>query len=78
MGANSSKKLAAKCSFLSKDEQLIVSNSFKLASKNSEKIKEEELTVITFNNLCHTNILFLFILENMGVPNGRKIAPVPK
>ncbi|KAJ8928882.1 hypothetical protein NQ314_018488 [Rhamnusium bicolor] len=44
MGANSSKKLAAKCSFLSKDEQLIVSNSFKLASKNSEKIKEEELT----------------------------------
>lgn len=46
MGANSSKKLAAKCSFLSKDEQLIVSNSFKLASKNSEKIKEEELTKI--------------------------------
>nr|CAI5860403.1 unnamed protein product [Callosobruchus analis] len=44
MGANSSKKLAAKCSFLSKDEQLIVSNSFKLASKNSEKIKEEELS----------------------------------
>ncbi|XP_072388479.1 MTOR-associated protein MEAK7 [Diabrotica undecimpunctata] len=46
MGANSSKKLAAKCPFLSKDEQLIVSNSFKLASKNSEKIKEEELTKI--------------------------------
>ncbi|KAG5899547.1 hypothetical protein JTB14_008233 [Gonioctena quinquepunctata] len=46
MGANSSKKLAAKCSFLSKDEQLIVSNSFKLASRNSEKIKEEELTKI--------------------------------
>lgn len=45
MGASSSKKLAAKCSFLSKDEQLIVSNSFKLASKNSEKIKEEELAV---------------------------------
>ncbi|KAL1501204.1 hypothetical protein ABEB36_006576 [Hypothenemus hampei] len=44
MGVNSSKKLAAKCSFLSKDEQLIVSNSFKLASKNSEKIKEDELT----------------------------------
>lgn len=45
MGVNSSKKLAAKCSFLSKDEQLIVSNSFKLASRNSEKIKEDELTV---------------------------------
>ncbi|XP_066157482.1 MTOR-associated protein MEAK7 isoform X2 [Euwallacea fornicatus] len=44
MGVNSSKKLAAKCSFLSKDEQLIVSNSFKLASRNSEKIKEDELT----------------------------------
>ncbi|CAH0550283.1 unnamed protein product [Brassicogethes aeneus] len=44
MGANSSKKLAAKCSFLSKDEQVIVGNSFRLASKNSEKIKEDELT----------------------------------
>ncbi|XP_071054421.1 MTOR-associated protein MEAK7 [Onthophagus taurus] len=44
MGVNSSKKLAAKCSFLSKDEQVIVSNSFKFASKNSEKIKEDELT----------------------------------
>lgn len=44
MGINSSKRLAAKCSFLSKDEQIIVSNSFKLASKNSDKIKEEEIT----------------------------------
>lgn len=51
MGASNSKKLAAKCSFLSKDEQLIVSNSFKLASKNSEKIKEEELAVRTFKLL---------------------------
>lgn len=45
MGTSNSKKLAAKCSFLSKDEQLIVGNSFKLASKNCEKIKEEELSV---------------------------------
>lgn len=45
MGVNSSKKLAAKCTFLSKDEQIIVSNSFRLASKNSEKIKDDELTV---------------------------------
>lgn len=45
MGINSSKRLAAKCSFLSKDEQVIVSNSFKFASKNSERIKEDELTV---------------------------------
>ncbi|KAK9732424.1 tld [Popillia japonica] len=44
MGINSSKRLAAKCSFLSKDEQVIVSNSFKFASKNSERIKEDELT----------------------------------
>ncbi|XP_018576195.1 TLD domain-containing protein 1 [Anoplophora glabripennis] len=51
MGANSSKKLAAKCSFLSKDEQLIVSNSFKLASKNSERIKEEELTKLWGNQM---------------------------
>lgn len=51
MGLNSSKRLAAKCSFLSKDEQVIVSNSFRLASKNSEKIKEEELTVCLVYNL---------------------------
>ncbi|KAJ8925661.1 hypothetical protein NQ315_009506 [Exocentrus adspersus] len=51
MGANSSKKLAAKCSFLSKDEQLIVGNSFKLASKNSEKIKEEELAKLWGNQM---------------------------
>lgn len=48
MGLNSSKRLAAKCSFLSKDEQVIVSNSFRLASKNSERIKEDELTVCVF------------------------------
>lgn len=46
MGVNSSKKLAAKCTFLSKDEQVIVGNSFRLASKNSEKIKDDELTKI--------------------------------
>lgn len=45
MGGNSSKKLAAKCTFLSKDEQIVVSNSFRLASKNSERIKEEDLMV---------------------------------
>lgn len=45
MGINSSKRLAAKCAFLSKDEQVIISNSFRLASKNSDKIKEDELMV---------------------------------
>ncbi|KAJ8951773.1 hypothetical protein NQ317_002169 [Molorchus minor] len=48
MGASSSKKLAAKCSFLSKDEQLIVGNSFKVASKNSEKIKRGRINGIQF------------------------------
>lgn len=43
MGVNSSKRLAAKCQILSKDEQAIVSTSFRLASKNSDKIKEDEL-----------------------------------
>lgn len=44
---NSSKKLAARCAFLSKDEQVIVSNAFRLASKNSERIKDDDLVVIT-------------------------------
>lgn len=42
---NSSKKQAAKCNFLSKDEQNIVSNSFRLISKNSDRLKEDDLTV---------------------------------
>lgn len=48
MGVNNSKRLAAKCSFLSKDEQVIVSQSFRLVSKNSEKIKEDDLVVSKF------------------------------
>jgi hypothetical protein len=69
MGVNSSKKLAAKCSFLSKDEQHIVSNSFRLASKNSEKIKEEELTVNSGLFLSGAPNL-KWTLEIMGLTNG--------
>ncbi|XP_031636520.1 uncharacterized protein LOC116349293, partial [Contarinia nasturtii] len=40
---NSSTKLAEKCSLLSKDEVPLVASSFKLVSKNSERIKEDDL-----------------------------------
>lgn len=40
---NSSQKLAEKCSILQKSEISLVANSFKHASRNSDKIKEEEL-----------------------------------
>lgn len=40
---NSSTKLAEKCSLLNKNEVPIVASSFKLVSKNSERIKEDEL-----------------------------------
>lgn len=52
MGVNSSKRLAAKCSFLSKEEQQIVGNSFRVVSKNSEKIKEDELSVSKTGTIC--------------------------
>lgn len=51
---NSSKKLAARCAFLSKDEQVIVSNAFRIASKNSERIKDDDLVVIIV--LCYLNM----------------------
>lgn len=40
---NSSTKLAEKCLLLNKMEVPVVASSFKLASKNSDKIKEDEL-----------------------------------
>lgn len=42
---NSSTKLAEKCSLLSKDEVPLVASSFKFVSKNSERIKEDDLMV---------------------------------
>lgn len=40
---NSSTKLAERCSLLHKSEIPIVASSFKIASKNSDKVKEDEL-----------------------------------
>uniref|UniRef100_A0A1B0EWA8 Uncharacterized protein n=1 Tax=Phlebotomus papatasi TaxID=29031 RepID=A0A1B0EWA8_PHLPP len=40
---NSSTKLAEKCSLLTKDEVPLVASSFKLVSKNSDRIKEDDL-----------------------------------
>lgn len=51
---NSSTKLAEKCSLLSKDEVPVVASSFKFVSKNSERIKEDDLMV--------SNIFYLHIL----------------
>lgn len=42
---NSSTKLAEKCSLLSRDEVPVVASSFKFVSKNSERIKEDDLMV---------------------------------
>lgn len=56
MGVNNSKRLAAKCAFLTKDEQVIVSQSFRLVSKNSEKIKEDDLVVSIFANFIYFSL----------------------
>lgn len=40
---NSSTKLAERCSLLHKNEIPVVASSFKIASKNSDKVKEDEL-----------------------------------
>lgn len=40
---NSSTKLAEKCSILTKDEVPLVASAFKLVSKNSDRIKEDDL-----------------------------------
>lgn len=42
---NTSKKLAAKCTLLTKDEQKYLAATFRAASKNSDKIREEDLIV---------------------------------
>ncbi|CAG5026563.1 unnamed protein product [Parnassius apollo] len=40
---NTSKKLAAKCTLLTKEEQKYVAATFRAASKNSERIREDDL-----------------------------------
>lgn len=42
---NTSKKLAAKCTLLTKDEQKHIAVTFRSASKNSERIREDDLIV---------------------------------
>uniref|UniRef100_A0A2A4JD53 MTOR-associated protein MEAK7 n=1 Tax=Heliothis virescens TaxID=7102 RepID=A0A2A4JD53_HELVI len=42
---NTSKKLAAKCALLTKDEQKYLATTFRAASKNSDRIKEDDLIV---------------------------------
>lgn len=42
---NTSKKLAAKCTLLTKDEQKYIAATFRTASKNSERIREDDLIV---------------------------------
>lgn len=42
---NTSKKLAAKCTLLTKDEQKYVAATFRAASKNSDKIREDDIIV---------------------------------
>lgn len=50
---NSSTKLAERCSLLSRDEVPVVASSFKFVSKNSERIKEDDLMVSIFKiNEC--------------------------
>lgn len=43
---NTSTKLAEKCTLLSKDEVPVVAGSFKFVSKNSDRIKEDDLMKI--------------------------------
>lgn len=49
---NSSTKLAEKCSLLSRDEVPVVASSFKFVSKNSERIKEDDLMVSNTRPIC--------------------------
>lgn len=80
---NSSTKLAEKCSLLSKDEVPVVASSFKLVSKNSERIKEDDLMVswaiegittihILFNIIspCFIYCVFVAFAEILGFANG--------
>lgn len=53
---NSSTKLAEKCSLLSKDEVPLVASSFKFVSKNSERIKEDDLMVNLLLDILSTHI----------------------
>lgn len=54
---NSSTKLAEKCSILTKDEVPLVASAFKLVSKNSDRIKEDDLMVSGISFSMHFKVL---------------------
>lgn len=61
---NSSTKLAEKCMLLHRDEVPIVASSFKLVSKNSDRIKEDEL-MVRYHNI-------IFYILNLNVQWNRR------
>lgn len=67
---NSSTKLAEKCPILAREEIPLVASSFKLVSKNSERIKEDDLMVSYYKNPSRSinlNETFFFsIFRNAG------------
>lgn len=64
---NSSTKLAEKCSLLSRDEVPVVASSFKFVSKNSERIKEDDLMVSKTLSRAICFLLFLFHLFTLNI-----------
>lgn len=70
---NTSTKLAEKCALLSKEEVPIVAGSFKFVSKNSDRIKEDDLMVKLFDFNCFSNFNKkkpFYFLEILGISNG--------
>lgn len=73
---NSSTKLAEKCSLLSRDEVPVVASSFKFVSKNSERIKEDDLMVsntrpVYFIPVSTSSLYTIyFTIEILGLTNG--------
>lgn len=69
---NSSTKLAEKCSLLHKNE-IHVASSFKLVSKNSEKIKQDELKkfwgsqVMKLNTFLNAVIVLILIVDGSTI-----------
>lgn len=67
---NTSKKLAAKCTLLTKEEQKYIAATFRAASKNSEKIREEDLIVsgkvdAVLLEVCSFFICFIFVFTQI-------------
>lgn len=75
---NSSTKLAEKCSLLTKDEVPLVASSFKLVSKNSDRIKEDDLMVIQKiqYNIFPSNCYLFMFSEILGLSDGSPLSSV--